>query len=218
MDTIVKPALSINVNSIPESMCDIIARFEASIALGQSSDIEMGNLRIACAAIRGSFDSNPLVQGIIFSAVTLVEKEGRGLTTLRGKPCNRTEGERSRIAYAAQQLALMAGNKRIARALGQSAAALKTPLDDLLANSVPCPGLALAWPEVLKQNLLLCDQRFTLHPGAPKRCLAQKFIVVYCNYLFVLSARHVLKKYGASLEIIYQRHHLVPAIMYKHVW
>lgn len=139
----------------------------------------MSNLRIATAAVKGTLQQHPLVQGLTLSALDMVEKEDRGIFTLAGRPTNHSETERMLMADAALQLALLSGNKTLARKLGIAATKLKMSLDDLFSLNLPSPGLALSFPDVLTQNFIIIDQRMELQPGAPKSGWASEILAPY---------------------------------------
>lgn len=174
ISSVVTPATNINVGGVSDSMVDIIARFQACISAGRSSELDVTNIRIALSAISGQMSKHPFIQGLLLTSMTMVDKESRGINTLAGRPETRSETERALIADAAMQLAVTSGNRRLARSLGVAACQLSMALDDLLPKALPCPGLALNWPNVLEQNFTIIDQRYVLQPNAPKRCLANE--------------------------------------------
>ena len=169
--SIVNPTLAINVTTVPAAFGDVIGRFQACIAGGRGTEMDLVSIRIATAAMTGALTRHPMIQGLVLSTMSMVEKEDRGIFTLAGRPRNMTESERACLADAAVQLALQSNNKRVAKSLGIAAGNLKTPLDDLHSKSLPCPGLALSNREVLETNFSLIDQRFLRQEGAPQRSL-----------------------------------------------
>lgn len=54
----------------------------------------------------------------------------------------------------------------------------KTKIDDLHAMSLPNPCLSLMYPEVLRTNFELLDQRFPIHDGSTHRSL----VLITVNY------------------------------------
>lgn len=112
-----------------------------------------------------------MIQGMVLSTMSMLEKEDRGIHTLAGRPAKRTEMEQMILADCALTLALESGNRKLARKLGIAASRLKTALDDLPGNNLPCPALALCNREILESNFNIIDRRFTLQDGAPQRSL-----------------------------------------------
>ena len=167
--TVVKPALSCNVASIPANLQDIAGRFTAIIKGGEASEEDAVRLKIACSAIKGELSNHPLLCGLALQCARMVDKEARGISTMSGRRSVETERERALISDAGQQLAMAAGNSALARQFGISASLCRISLDDLLPASLPCPALALRWPHVLQENFLLADQRFAKAQSTPRR-------------------------------------------------
>ena len=163
------PTLSVNVGAVPDAFGDVIARFQACLAGGRQTEMDTVSIRIATAAMTGVLSRHPMIQGLILATTQMIQKEDRGIFTLAGRPQNISETEQQCLADAAMQLSIETNNKHLARSLGIASARLKTALDDLHSKSLPCPGLALFNPEVLKTNWNLIDQRFVLQSGAPQR-------------------------------------------------
>ena len=59
---------------------------------------------------------------------------------------------------------------------------VQTVLDDLHSMTLPCPALALLWPETLQTNFEIVSQRFNVVPGQGTRNLAS--MVWVCLGLF----------------------------------
>ena len=167
--TVVKPALSCNVAAIPANLQDIAGRFTAIIKGGEASEEDAVRLKIACSAIKGELSSHPLVCGLALQCARLVNKESRGIFTMSGRRSAETEREKSLISDAGQQLAMAAGNSALARQFGISSSLCRISLDELLPASLPCPALALRWPNVLKENFQLADQRYVKAQSTPRR-------------------------------------------------
>ena len=167
--TVVKPALSCNVASIPSNLQDIAARFTAIVKGGEASEEDAVRLKIACSAIKGELSNHPLLCGLALQCARMVNKESRGISTMSGRRSVETDREKALISDAGQQLAMAAGNAVLARQFGISSSLCRISLDELLPASLPCPALALRWPNVLKENFQMVDQRFVKTQSAPTR-------------------------------------------------
>ena len=58
-----------------------------------------------------------------------------------------------------------------AKEFGLAAQSLKTSVDELALHSLPCPGIAILFPETMESNFKLIDQRYVRPEGFPKRSL-----------------------------------------------
>ena len=167
---VVQPSLSINVSSVSASMSDVLTRLTCILKSSSPDEEGMAKVKVALAACSGSLETHPFITGMVLQAHRLVTKQQRGMENMRGRRTWETEEERQHIADAGHQLALMGGHSLLAKELG--IALPTTCVDELRKYSLPCPGLALLWPEtVLKENYQLLDQRFIRAHGKPKRNL-----------------------------------------------
>lgn len=170
--SIVKPTLNISVSSIPQNLEDVVGRLTAIIKGQEASEEDQVRLKVACSAIHGHLESNPLITGLALACTRMSEKQSRNIFTLAGRKDNTcTERERSLLADAGMQLAMASCNAGLARECGLSSTALKLSLDELHLNSLPTPALAVRWPEILQENFQLLDQRFLRPEEAPMRHL-----------------------------------------------
>lgn len=113
--TVVKPAIKVNVASIPNDFSDITARFTAVIASGRVDETEVSKLKIALGALDGRLDSHPLLHGLALQCFRKVDKQMRGIETMRGRRTKESDKETSLIADAGLSLAMVSGNKALAR-------------------------------------------------------------------------------------------------------
>lgn len=173
--TVVEPSLQVNLNNIPDRLTDVMGQFTACIRSGDSSELDLAHLKIATAVLSGSLDNHPMVLGLTLQCHRLLEKQQRGIEDMRGRRTLETEREKCLIADCGSQLAILCGNKPLAREFGLSlkVASGRVFIDELNKHSLPHPALALWRTDTLKQNFLLADQRFQRHPDQPRCHLAK---------------------------------------------
>lgn len=165
----VRPAVKCNLASVPKNMQEITAKFEAIIRGGLASEEDIASFKVACAAAKGELAMHPLVLGLSLQCHRLVEKETRGICHMQGRRSKESPHEAALIADAGLSLAIAGANMSLARQFGVPASALKIDVDELRKLSLPQPALALCFPEVMKENFALADQRYVRERGAPKR-------------------------------------------------
>lgn len=166
---VVRPCLNINVASLPSNMEDILARFTAIIRGGLASEEDSLRLKLACSAIKGETTNHPLLCGLTLQCSRMLEKQARNIWTMAGRRSNCTEREMALISDAGQQLALACGNYNLAKEFGISPSACRISFDELKIQSLPSHPLALRWPDILRENFVLLDQRFRRSPETPTR-------------------------------------------------
>ena len=169
--TTVKPALACSVSSIPESMVAVMGRFTAIVAGSEASEEDCVNLRIASAALSGELSQHPLIQGLVLQCRRMVDKANRGIDTMQGRRSRESDREKALVADAGLTLALHAGNASLAKEFGLAASFCRIDVDMLKQQSLPTPALAILWPDIMKENWTLAEQRFPRHPDFPKRFL-----------------------------------------------
>jgi hypothetical protein len=165
----VRPAVKCNLASVPKNMQEITAKFEAIIRGGLASEQDIASFKVACAAAKGELAMHPLVLGLSLQCHRLVEKETRGICHMQGRRSKESPHEAALIADAGLSLAIAGANMSLARQFGVPASALKIDVNELRKLSLPQPALALCFPEVMKENFALADQRYVRERGAPKR-------------------------------------------------
>ena len=168
---VVKPCLMVNVSAIPEQLADIAGRFAAIVAGGQCSEQDQVDIKLAASCISGRLSGHPLIQGVTLQLQRRLEKLDRGIETMRGRRSKESELERDLIADAGLQLAIAAGNNRLAKEFGMSRDSHRIHFERLSEHSLPIPALAVCHPEVLQENFRLIDQRMVRAPNFPKRSL-----------------------------------------------
>ena len=168
----VQPALKCTIANIPENLTDIIGRFTAVIKGGEAEEEDHVRLKLACSALKGELTSHPLIAGLALQCSRMMEKQGRGIFTMSGRrTSDTTDRESALVADAGIQLACASANSSLARQFGLSGAACRISFDELNKASLPTPALGLLWPEVIKENYQLLDQRYARQPGHPQRAL-----------------------------------------------
>lgn len=178
MSTVVKPTLGINVGNIPSNLQDTVARFTAILQGSEASEEDVIRLKVACSAIKGDLSRHPLICGLTLQCSRMTEKASRGIWAMSGRRSNCSEREAALVADAGQQLAMACGNHMLAKEFGISSKLCKVHVEDLNAQSLPTPSLAVRHPEVLKENYVICDQRFPKPDSAPQRSLAHSQEVI----------------------------------------
>lgn len=170
--TIVNPCMKVSVSSIPENMQMLINRMTLIIQGGAASEEDGIKLKMACNALKTDLENHPVIAGLSLACARMTDKNQRGIWTLAGRPDKTCSArERELLADAGMQLALASGNAVLARSFGITPNLLKIGIDKLFENSLPTAPLAIRWPEILKENFELIDQRFHRPDGAPQRHL-----------------------------------------------
>lgn len=169
---LVDPALSCSTANVPEQMSDVIARFTSVITGGEASEEDVLNLKLCCSALKGEFSSHPLIQGLALQCRRLLDKQARGISSMKGRRSVESEKEKSLIRDAGLTLAMMAGNQALAREFGLPKSSCRIDFKELAAFSLPTPALALNFPGIIQQNFQIADQRFLRPDGFPKRFLS----------------------------------------------
>ena len=115
VESIVKPALRVNVHSIQGNFADVVARFTSSISSGLLSESDQAALRVAAGALDGRLDNHPLLHGLALQCLRQVEKKQRGLSTMAGRRSKETEWDKQLILEAGYSLAATSGNRQLAQ-------------------------------------------------------------------------------------------------------
>ena len=72
-------------------MADVIGRFTALLMSGRAKQEDMASLKVAAAAIQGKLEAHPLLHGISLQCLRLIEKQERGIDSMRGRRSSKTE-------------------------------------------------------------------------------------------------------------------------------
>ena len=115
VSTIVKPCMQVNVQSVPDNFADVLCRMSACIASGEVGDSDMATLRVAAGVMHGKLDGHPLLHGLALQCLRLVDKQERGLESMKGRRSLETDRETELIADAGFTLAIAGGNKQLAK-------------------------------------------------------------------------------------------------------
>ena len=189
VEVVVQPCLKVNVDSIPDSLAEISAKFAAILAGGTASEQDLVDVKLAAACISGRLSGHPLIQGLTLQLHRKLEKLDRGIETMTGRRSKESLLEKQLVCDAGLSLAVAAGNSRLAREFGLARDSHRISFDVLTENGLPVPALASVFPQVLQQNFTLVDQSFIRQRGAPKRFLAftESLSLLRCQY----SSNHV---------------------------
>ena len=172
LDTVIQPSLAVSTASVPERLADVSATFEALLKGADCTDEQLINMQVAAAAIKGQFEHHPLLLGLTLQTTRMLEKQERGLTTMRGRRSKESDTAASLIRDSGLQLAVATGNNTLVREFGISKHVGRIAYSELERHSLPSPALALNYPSKLEMNFVLADQRFVRKQGTPKRSLA----------------------------------------------
>ena len=138
-----------------------------------SQELQQLNLRIAESAMAGKLNGNPLIQGLLVSCLRQLDKQGRGIYTLRGRKMASSSTESMLVEDACMTLALAGGHKDLAMQLGQSTSGFRLKVEELPEkHSLPNPCLSLLHTDHIESNLSLVDQAIPrLHDGSTCRLI-----------------------------------------------
>lgn len=117
VSSVVQPALRFNIATVPECFSDVVTRFSASIASGLFDDRDVAKLKIAAGVLDGRLDNHPLLHGLSLQCMRLLEKQQRGVNTMRGRRSTENPLETALISDAGLRLAMMSNNKKLAKEL-----------------------------------------------------------------------------------------------------
>ena len=182
---VVKPSVQVTLASVPERLAEVSAKMEAIIKGGGASEQDMLDIKTAAAAVSGQMSKHPLLQGLIVSCRTYLEKNDRGITTLRGrKSASESQLERDLVCNAGLQLSIACGNGTLAREFGLAQSSLRVNFHHLAERGLPIPALAPCFPDQLQENWLLADQRYVQERGACRGAFDRNIFGV--NFLYKL--------------------------------
>lgn len=121
IDTIVRPALRVNVGTVSANFAEVIGKFSACIASGECSESDLASMRLAAACVDGTLDRHPLVQGLAFACLRKVKKMDLGIFTMQGRrDAGTTAREAQLIQDAGMQLSVLSGSKAMMQEFGLS--------------------------------------------------------------------------------------------------
>ena len=166
---VVKPSVQVTLASVPDRLAEVSAKMEAIIRGGGACEQDMLDIKTAAACVKGQMSKHPLLQGLIVSCRTFLDKNSRGITTLRGrKSASQSQLERDLVCNAGLQLSILCGNGVLAREFGLAQSSLRVNFNQLAERGLPIPALSPCFPDQLAENWLLADQRYVQERGARK--------------------------------------------------
>ena len=114
---VVKPSLRCNTANMPDAFADVVSRFVAFAASGNAAEKDVANIKIATAAITGSLDEHPLLQGLALQCKRMLDKRARGITSMVGRRSVETDLEAQLIADAGMRFCMASGNTKLGKEL-----------------------------------------------------------------------------------------------------
>lgn len=144
-----------------------------------AQELEAVNAKIASAAVSGRLDRNPFVQGLLVQLMDRLEKEEKGILTMRGRRRACTATEKRLLEDAALTLSILGGNSGICAQLGQKVTKPRIQMDELPSFGLPNPALSIMFPEQLEENFILVDQLFSRRETSRSRRLMMAVDATY---------------------------------------
>ena len=186
-NSVVQPCLIVNIQDCSGELRQMASQFTANLASGKLSELGQLAARIAKASCDGRLSGNPAVMGLILQAIDRLDRDARGVESLKGAR-KMSELERSMVSEAGLMLASNSCNKELMRELGFNKERVlrnHSRIDSLLADSLPCPALALMHPNILDTNLSLID---SLEPRCAESGQKDRFVVCF-DFTYLLPMR-----------------------------
>lgn len=161
IDSTVKPCLNVNPVDCTDDMQCLSNNFAAMISSKQfrTGSLEDLTLKVLKSTAQGKVSKNAAVMGIIMQCLDVVDRESRGISTLKSTRVM-DDLERDMVQEAASLLASNGCSADLMKRLGfsrESALRNHGKLVHLLEQGLPSPCLSLLFPGVLEQNMTLID-------------------------------------------------------------
>ena len=161
VETTVKPVLQVNIVDCGDDVSSLANRFANQLCqlTVEKESLDEVNLRVMKFAASGKLAQNPLAMGITLRCIELLDREERGVMTMK-RPHALGPTVKSFVEEAALLLSANGCNSQLLRAMGfnkEAVLRMHSSLDNLLSQSLPCGALALLHPKTLKQNLAIID-------------------------------------------------------------
>eukprot|EP00435_Cladocopium_sp_Y103_P055676 s553_g18.t1 len=164
MDTTVDPCMRMNVHAALQSRPQIVQAqtlFTNFLEQGDPAIVDRINVEIAQASLSGKLQNHPLLQGLILSCLKMLDRQERGLQ-MTGRDdegsLQFTDEVRYLVQEAGCQLAILGCNKHILQKFGLRQ---RPKVPDLTDSGLPTPMIALQSAEMVRENMLLIDQRLS---------------------------------------------------------
>ena len=191
MDQIVMPVLTVNVTDCQPELRSLAFQLTQELAHGELEPVTSLSARIAQAACSGQFSRHPAILGLIVNLTDLLEREERGITSLKGRR-KMSDQEREILHEASSLLLLNGASKEVLRSLGFNRKSLlrsEGSVANLLQNGLPSPALALMYSEIMAQNVSCIDSLVPRYEGESQRrfvCGFESWIVLACISMYFL--------------------------------
>ena len=128
---------------------------------GNLSEAEDTDIRLACNISCGVLQSHPLIHGLLVMITKKIEREQRGIFTLKG--LRLTDHERALVSEAGVTLSMAAANKALLKEFAMLSQKPRIALDALpQKHALPDPFVAVNDPQLLQDNAELIDRLFPL--------------------------------------------------------
>ena len=180
--------LQINVQDCSGELKHLAAQFAGQLTQAGLSELSSLCLKIAKASCNGSVARHPAAMGIMLQCIERIERLDRGVETMR-HPRAMEDVEKGLVEEAALLLATNGCSSGMMRDFGFSRVnALRNHarVDKLLEQNLPCPALALLWPDIIRQNISMID---TLIPRLGSGDMQHRFILCFdSTYLLPLQS------------------------------
>jgi len=186
-NSVVQPCLLVNIQDCNGELRQMASQFTADLACGKLSELGQLAARIAKASCDGRLTGNPAVMGLILQAMDRLERDARGVESLKGVR-KMSDLERSMVSEAGLMLASNSCNRELMKELGFNKDRVlrnHSRVDSLLADSLPCPALALMHPNILDTNMSLID---SLEPRCAESGQKDRFVVCL-DFTYLLPMR-----------------------------
>lgn len=187
IDLVVTPVLSVNVAAAKNKKADLLQAqqsFERFLNDPRHGDEEKMNVAIAQASLQGQLHNNPLLMGMILSCMKVIDRQSAG-HKMHG-PSSKNSGLESDIARdlaseAGAVLAAAGNNSHFLSRFGLNKKHIgMDSFDERLTRvSLPVPFLALRERHLIRENMLLIDQKLSAFTNTYGRDLVGLFCELF---------------------------------------
>lgn len=198
LDRVVKPCLSVNIQDCNPELRQLTSGFSSTLVNGNLSDFSELCAKIALACCQGKFAQRPPVMGILCQCLDAVDRESRGVFSMKKRRAL-SNTELDLVSEAGSMLALNNCSESMMSAFGfnrESCLRAHGKVDNLHEAGLPCPALALLWPDVMDTNVTYLDSLIKRAPNSRTRRLA-----VCMDFTYLLKLHAVMKLHQQKVVI-----------------